>query len=205
MSEHPEVTDRPSRPLLVLAIAVGLLALGLFTMRSEPASPSAVGPLSAPGRGTSAEPVPEMDSGRAQRESRARRSTSGRGRSGDRDSVGARHRTSTERGGTGLRPVTLMGVRDVINEAIEDSEECFAAWQQLQPELHGDIELGFKITPDEDGDHATVTQVEILDAAFRNELAEGCLLAELEDIRWEPPDSEKIVTWHVTIPELTAR
>jgi len=87
----------------------------------------------------------------------------------------------------GVWPTDPDGIRAAIGEAMPDLRECYAAWVQANPDLHGTIKARFTITPDDEGREGRVTDVVAADSTLEQPFLEGCVLNVLAGLRFEAP------------------
>jgi RNA polymerase sigma factor (sigma-70 family) len=78
------------------------------------------------------------------------------------------------------------GLRAAIHSARPKVGECYNEWRKLDPSLGGKFVVSFTIDTD-DGVEGRVSRISAFDAGVGNVPFEGCVLASLQDLRFEPP------------------
>jgi hypothetical protein len=88
------------------------------------------------------------------------------------------------------------GFRAAMRDRMPAIRECYEGWLELQPQLAGELVVQFVLEPPEAGADVTrVQNVDLVDSDVPNPVFEGCVLASLEDLRFEPLDSMKVFTY----------
>lgn len=80
------------------------------------------------------------------------------------------------------------GIRSAIRSALPDVRDCYESWLKLHPELGGKFVVTLTIDTD-DGVEGRISRIGPLDGGvgLGHATMEGCVLASLADLRFEPP------------------
>ncbi len=92
-------------------------------------------------------------------------------------------------------PLTKDGIQSAVRAKKAELQSCYESWQKVQPDLAGRLVTRFEITKDEESDEpvARIREVTLAESELDNVFMEGCVRQVMEELRFDPPESGKLV------------
>ena len=90
---------------------------------------------------------------------------------------------------------TREGIDDAMKAFLPNIRRCYQVARKSNPEMEGRITFAFQISENDDPDNmdiAKVSEVEIFDAEVDSEEMENCIMDNLDELWFDPPEGDPV-------------